>query len=216
MERLSIEDLLLIAEAVLGIPAERLAGATRLRGGPSAPAAPRPAGVHERRTRRLQRLGLHDAAADAVELALEGERLGLGPQPADDLHAVDLVAVQRRADQQPGTGLAALRLAAAGTEQAGPPPQPEVGVITLQPRKVDITDELPGRTTAFRVAEVRPQVTGIVLKRLFAEGSEVRAGAGEGVIRLQRNPSGTRRNRRNSCRSAIRTAWLEIRPVRSR
>src|SRR5690242_16381001 len=67
-------------------------------------------------------------------------------------------------------------LAACAKEAGGPPPPPEVGVITLQPRKVDITDELPGRTTAFRVAEVRPQVTGIVQKRLFAEGSEVRAG----------------------------------------
>jgi membrane fusion protein, multidrug efflux system len=72
--------------------------------------------------------------------------------------------------------VAALVLAACGTEQAGPPPPPEVGVVTLQPHKVDITDELPGRTTAFRVAEVRPQVTGIVQKRLFAEGTEVKAG----------------------------------------
>jgi membrane fusion protein, multidrug efflux system len=73
-------------------------------------------------------------------------------------------------------GIAALLLAACGKEPAGPPPPPEVGVITLQPRKVDITDQLPGRTTAFRVAEVRPQVTGIVQKRLFSEGSEVKAG----------------------------------------
>ena len=41
---------------------------------------------------------------------------------------------------------------------------------------IAITDQLPGRTTAFRVAEVRPQVTGIVQKRLFAEGTEVKAG----------------------------------------
>lgn len=72
--------------------------------------------------------------------------------------------------------LAALLLAACGKEQGGPPPPPEVGVITLQPHKVEIVDQLPGRTTAFRVAEVRPQVTGIVQKRLFSEGSEVRAG----------------------------------------
>jgi len=75
------------------------------------------------------------------------------------------------------TAVATLLLAACGHEPGGPPPPPEVGVITLAPRKVDITDELPGRTTAFRVAEVRPQVTGIVQKRLFAEGSEVKAGA---------------------------------------
>ena len=41
---------------------------------------------------------------------------------------------------------------------------------------IAITDQLPGRTTAFRVAEVRPQVTGIVQKRLFTEGTEVKAG----------------------------------------
>jgi membrane fusion protein (multidrug efflux system) len=53
---------------------------------------------------------------------------------------------------------------------------PEVGVVTLAPRAVEITDELPGRTTAFRIAEVRPQVTGIVKRRLFTEGAEVKAG----------------------------------------
>jgi membrane fusion protein (multidrug efflux system) len=72
--------------------------------------------------------------------------------------------------------LTALTLAACGKEDAGPPPPPEVGVITLAPRPVEITDQLPGRTTAFRVAEVRPQVTGIVQKRLFGEGTEVKAG----------------------------------------
>jgi len=72
--------------------------------------------------------------------------------------------------------LAAVLLAACSKEPAAPPPPPEVGVITLQPRTVAITDQLPGRTTAFRVAEVRPQVTGIVLRRLFTEGAEVKAG----------------------------------------
>jgi membrane fusion protein (multidrug efflux system) len=46
----------------------------------------------------------------------------------------------------------------------------------VQARAVPITTELPGRITACRTAEVRPQVSGIILKRLFAEGSEVRAG----------------------------------------
>ena len=67
-------------------------------------------------------------------------------------------------------------LAACAKQAGGPPPPPEVSVITLAPRAISITDQLPGRTTAFRVAEVRPQVTGIVQKRLFAEGGEVRAG----------------------------------------
>ena len=67
-------------------------------------------------------------------------------------------------------------LAACGKDADGPPPPPEVGVLTLAPRTVAITDQLPGRTTAYRVAEVRPQVTGIVQKRLFSEGGEVKAG----------------------------------------
>lgn len=72
--------------------------------------------------------------------------------------------------------VAALWLAACGQEQGGPPPPPEVSFITLTPRAISITDQLPGRTTAFRVAEVRPQVTGIVKQRTFVEGSEVKAG----------------------------------------
>jgi membrane fusion protein (multidrug efflux system) len=51
-----------------------------------------------------------------------------------------------------------------------------VGVVTVKPRPVTITTELPGRTSSFRVAEVRPQVSGVLLKRLFVEGNEVRAG----------------------------------------
>lgn len=67
-------------------------------------------------------------------------------------------------------------LAACGKEEGGPPPPPEVGVLTMQPRDIAITDQLPGRTTAYRVAEVRPQVTGIVQRRLFTEGTEVKSG----------------------------------------
>ena len=53
---------------------------------------------------------------------------------------------------------------------------PEVGVVTLHPQPVTITTDLPGRTAAYRVAEVRPQVSGVIVKRLFTEGSEVKAG----------------------------------------
>ena len=52
----------------------------------------------------------------------------------------------------------------------------EVGIVTLQTQPVSLVAELPGRTAAYRVAEVRPQVNGIVKKRLFTEGSEVKAG----------------------------------------
>jgi membrane fusion protein (multidrug efflux system) len=52
----------------------------------------------------------------------------------------------------------------------------EVSVVTLHPQSVAITAELPGRTAASLVAEVRPQVGGIIQKRLFEEGSEVKEG----------------------------------------
>lgn len=52
----------------------------------------------------------------------------------------------------------------------------EVGVVTLEPTSVTLTRELPGRTSAYRVAEVRARVDGIVQKRLFAEGSDVKEG----------------------------------------
>jgi membrane fusion protein (multidrug efflux system) len=52
----------------------------------------------------------------------------------------------------------------------------EVGVVTLKPQSVMITTELPGRTSSYRVAEVRPQVSGVLLKRLFVEGNQVTAG----------------------------------------
>jgi membrane fusion protein, multidrug efflux system len=59
---------------------------------------------------------------------------------------------------------------------APPMGPPEVGVVTMQPQSVSLTTELPGRTSAYLVAEVRPQVGGIIQKRLFTEGSDVKAG----------------------------------------
>ncbi len=63
-------------------------------------------------------------------------------------------------------------------EEAAPPAQqkPTVGVLTLQAEPFAVTTDLPGRTRAYRIAEVRPQVNGIIQKRLFTEGSEVKAG----------------------------------------
>jgi membrane fusion protein (multidrug efflux system) len=60
--------------------------------------------------------------------------------------------------------------------QVGPPPKAEVEVVVLHSQPVSLTTELPGRTTAFRVANVRPQVSGVILKRLFTEGDEVSEG----------------------------------------
>src|SRR5271169_4261525 len=53
---------------------------------------------------------------------------------------------------------------------------PEVGIVIVQPQHVVLTSELAGRTSAHLIAEVRPQVSGIIQKRLFTEGSDVKAG----------------------------------------
>ena len=77
------------------------------------------------------------------------------------LLAISLTTLLSACKEQPATAAA---------------PPPKVGVITLQPQAFALTSELPGRTSAYRVAEVRPQVNGIILKRLFTEGREVKAG----------------------------------------
>jgi membrane fusion protein, multidrug efflux system len=61
-------------------------------------------------------------------------------------------------------------------QQAAPPPIPEVATVTITPGEVELTTELPGRTSACRISEIRPQVNGIIRKRLFQEGADVKAG----------------------------------------
>lgn len=78
-----------------------------------------------------------------------------------------------------GLGMAtALLLAGCGGGDAPPPapPPPEVGIYTVQAQNVPNVIELPGRVQAFRTAEVRARVTGILQRRLYDEGSDVRAG----------------------------------------
>ena len=53
---------------------------------------------------------------------------------------------------------------------------PEVGVVTLSPGSVNVLSELPGRTVPYEVAEIRPQVGGIIIKRNFIEGDKVNQG----------------------------------------
>jgi len=83
------------------------------------------------------------------------------------------------------TRVALVGLLAAGSnplrcnsKEAAPRPQgpPEVSVVTVKPEPVELTTELPGRTSPYLVAEVRPQVSGILQKRLFEEGRDVKAG----------------------------------------
>jgi membrane fusion protein (multidrug efflux system) len=99
-------------------------------------------------------------------------------------NASSITAADRRANASPVVKLLALAALAAavsacGKKDAAPQAAPapvEVGVFTVAPSAVTLTRELPGRTSAFRVAEVRARVNGIVQKRSFVEGSDVKAG----------------------------------------
>jgi membrane fusion protein, multidrug efflux system len=78
-----------------------------------------------------------------------------------------------------GTVIAGMLLTGCGKQKSAAPPQggpPEVGIIVVKPEKVSLTTELSGRTVPNLTAEVRPQVSGIIQKRLFTEGSDVKAG----------------------------------------
>jgi membrane fusion protein (multidrug efflux system) len=76
----------------------------------------------------------------------------------------------------------AIALIACGAKEATPGagaaamPPPQVGVLTMQPQAVALRTELPGRVEALRAAQVRARVNGVVLKRTFTEGSDVKVG----------------------------------------
>src|SRR3954464_7039139 len=90
--------------------------------------------------------------------------------------------VMTRQSVRIGLTVAALAIAVAGcgakssAAGAGAPPPSPVGVVVVQTQPVSLTTELNGRTSAFLVSDVRPQVGGVVQARLFKEGSLVRAG----------------------------------------
>jgi membrane fusion protein, multidrug efflux system len=71
-----------------------------------------------------------------------------------------------------------LSLTACNRQSQAPPPAaaPEVATVTVSRQRVLLTTELPGRTSPYRIAEIRPQVNGLILKRLFTEGADVQAG----------------------------------------
>jgi len=79
-----------------------------------------------------------------------------------------------------GMLVGSLVLAGCGKKNAAvgqaPGAPPEAGVVVVQPKRIALTTELSGRTSAFLIAEVRPQVGGIIQKRLFTEGGDVKAG----------------------------------------
>ncbi len=73
--------------------------------------------------------------------------------------------------------VAMMHLSACGPGAAPPPPPPpEVRIMTVKTEPLELKTELPGRTSASTVAEIRPQVNGLIIDRKFTEGSDVKAG----------------------------------------
>lgn len=73
--------------------------------------------------------------------------------------------------------VAALLAVGCSGQKASTPPQPRlVGVVTVRDQPVTISTQLPGRTVAYRIAQIRPQVNGVILKRTYVQGSTVKAG----------------------------------------
>ena len=70
----------------------------------------------------------------------------------------------------------ALALGGCGEQSRPAPPPPSVGIVELTVQNAPLMTELPGRIAALETAEVRPQINGIIRRRLFAEGAQVRAG----------------------------------------
>jgi len=121
------------------------------------------------------------------------------------LHRIKLITTA-------GVLVMGLMLTGCGKKQSGGPPQtgaPEVAVVTVQNERVTITTELAGRTSACLVAEVRPQVGGIIQKRLFTEGSDVKAGE----VLYQIDPA-TYQAAYNSSRAALARTEANLIPAR--
>ena len=109
--------------------------------------------------------------------------------------------------------LAAAALIAGCAKAPAPPPAGpvEVGVVTVHPERVLLTTELPGRTAAYLIAEVRPQVNGIIQERKFVEGSTVQAGA----LLYQIDPA-PYQAAYEQAKAALAVAEANVPPARSR
>lgn len=96
-------------------------------------------------------------------------------------------------------------------QQPAPPTVPEVAVLTVQPQQAVLNTELPGRTSAYLVAEIRPQVNGLIQKRLFTEGSDVNAGQ----VLYQIDPAPFEATL-NNAKAALHRAEATLPSIRSR
>lgn len=110
-----------------------------------------------------------------------------------------------------GLVLLATALAGCGQDQpaVAPTPDPEVSVFVVHPRPVTLSTVLPGRVSALLVSEVRPQVGGIIQKRLFREGADVK----EGEALYQIDPA-TYQAAYDSARAALTKAEAVVEPAR--
>ena len=111
-------------------------------------------------------------------------------------------------------GILAIGLMTAGCGKKGgqAPPQsgpPEVSVITVQQQRVALTSELSGRVAASQTAEVRPQVSGIIQKQLYTEGTDVKAGA----VLYQIDPA-SYQAAYNGAKAALARAEANLTPLR--
>jgi len=109
--------------------------------------------------------------------------------------------------------LAGLLLSGCDRQQQSPPPPPvpEVATVTVQVQQIVLTTELPGRTSAYRIAEIRPQVNGLIQKRLFTEGSDVKAGQ----VLYQIDPAPFQAAYENA-KAALGRAEANVPPIRLR
>jgi membrane fusion protein (multidrug efflux system) len=120
--------------------------------------------------------------------------------------------------ERSAVGLSVICLLAVGMTAAGcrkaPPPQmgpAEVSTVTMRSERVVLTTDLPGRTAAYMIAEVRPQVNGIIQKRRFEEGSFVKADS----LLYQIDPA-PYQAAFDQANAALATAEAALPPARSR